>query len=308
MTMRLQPGARPRDAASELERQAVAAANVLGIASTSEEMLRTYVRWAIEAERMLRGHFVAADVAEQLHTPRYWSLQGPMPGSRDVVPLQVEAEVADQCERLGRERARLTEGQSRWRTGCLLVPDTSALIHGPKLWEWDPAADLELRDAEVRIVLPILVMDELDGLKESSKQHTRHRARETLKWIAEKMGAFQWALIREGGIERSGDEVTRVRGDVYLDVFVDEPSHSRLPLADDEIVDRANFVASIAGRQVTLVTNDVGQAYRARRSGLKVFDVQDPIYDVDLQEAARAERQAAKEAQRREANAHRERR
>ncbi len=49
------------------------------------------------------------------------------------------------------------------------------------MWEWDVAADLGLRDTPAHIVLPILVLDELDGLNEHNKQNTRCRARETHK-------------------------------------------------------------------------------------------------------------------------------
>ena len=150
----------------------------------------------------------------------------------------------------------------------------------------------------LHLVVPILVMDELDGLKESTKQHTRYRARETLKWIAERLGGSQSARVRDGGVERIDGQVARVYGDVHLDVLLDEPGHRRLPIADDEIVDRATDIAAVAGREVTLVTDDVGQAYRARLAGLSVSMVVDPVYDVDIQEAARAEKQVARDEQR----------
>lgn len=159
----------------------------------------------------------------------------------------------------------------------------------------------------VHLIVPILVMDELDGLKESTKQHTRYRARETLKWIAERLGGSQSARIRDGGIERIDGQVVRVYGHVHLDVLLDEHGHRRLPIADDEIVDRATNIAVVAGRDVTLVTDDVGQAYRARLAGLSVSMVVDPIYDVDVQEAARAEKQAAKNRLRKAENARQDR-
>lgn len=95
---------------------------------------------------------------------------------------------------------------------------------------------------------------------------------------------------------------------MHLDILLDEPGHIRLAIADDEIVDRAAAIASLSGRDVTLVTNDVSQAYRARLAGLDVSTVAEPIYDVDIQEAAKeaakaeksqrdAVRRAAQEAQ-----------
>lgn len=206
------------------------------------------------------------------------------------------------------EKSFLDEAQSRWMRGRLVVPDTSALIHGPKLWEWDAAAELGWRDNPVQIVLPMLVLDELDELKEHNKEHTRYRARQTLKWLGDKLGSSRSLLIRRG-FSTNDENVPEVRGDVYLDVLFDEPGHVRLPIADDEIVDRAAAVASLAGRDVTLVTNDVSQAYRAYVAGLDVSTVAEPIYDVDIQQAAKeaarekkaqdaADRRAAQEAER----------
>lgn len=298
MAMRLLPGARPVDASRELGAQLLALSNLLGRGMSSEQTLGGFLQWALEAERMLCSHFDADDVTEQIFTKRYWSLQSPSPAGRDMIPVLVEAGVSEQRRRLQRELARLNDGHNRWQRGRLVLPDTSALIHGPKLWEWDPAESLELRDKPVRLILPILVIDELDDLKESTKGHTRFRARETLKWIAEQLGGHQRVLIREAGILHTPDGASRDRGTLHLDVLLDEEGHRRLPIADDEIVDRASFIASISGSEVMLVTNDVGQAHRARLRGLLVSMVSDPIYDVDVQEASRAEKVASRERQR----------
>ncbi|MCW2792303.1 MAG: hypothetical protein JWO76_1401 [Nocardioides sp.] len=45
-------------------------------------------------------------------------------------------------------------------------------------------------------------------------------------------------------------------------------------------------IASVSGRDVTLVTNDFSQA-RARRAGLEATTVAAPLYDVDIREEAR---------------------
>jgi hypothetical protein len=298
MTLRLLPGASPADAAQELQRQVNEATNVLAVAHTSEDILGGYLRWAIEAELMLRNHFTAATVAAVIFTDRYWSLQTPAPASRDLIPLLVNAEVREQTTRLAAERDRLVQSQTRWQKGRLVLLDTSAVIQGPTLWEWDPAATLGLRDNPVLIVIPVLVLDELDELKESTKQHTRHRARTTLRWLAEQLGSSPSTRVREGTIERTNGLVTNVRGVVYLDVLLDDPGHRRLPIADDEIVDRATLIAAEAGRTVIFITNDVAQAYRARLAGLTVVPVADLVYDVDLQEAAREIKRQQKDQQR----------
>jgi hypothetical protein len=51
----------------------------------------------------------------------------------------------------------------------------------------------------------------------------------------------------------------------------------RLPINDDEIVDRAAAVKPLAGRQVTLLTYDTGQASRGRRAELNVIKLSKPV-------------------------------
>lgn len=256
---------------------------------------------------MLRNHFTGDSVSSVIFTQRYWALQTSGTNNWELARSLVEAEIKEQSERLLYAKDLLDEGQTRWIWGSLLVLDTSALIHGPELWSWDPAAELGLLDDAVQLVLPVLVLDELDDLKESTKQHTRNRARKTLKWLAEQLGSQDHIVIRKGRAADKSDG-SIARGDVHLDVLLDEPGHLRLPIPDDEIVDRAATIASLSGRDVTLVTNDVSQAYRSRLAGLDVLTVAEPIYDVDLQEEAKAaakaeksridaERRAAQEAQ-----------
>ncbi len=55
-----------------------------------------------------------------------------------------------------------------------------------------------------------------------------------------------------------------------LEILLDPPGHARLPINDDEIVDRAVTVQTTAGRDVTLITYDTGHASRGRVAGLEV--------------------------------------
>jgi hypothetical protein len=60
-------------------------------------------------------------------------------------------------------------------------------------------------------------------------------------------------------------------------MVLDPPKHNRLPINDDEIIDRALVVQAIAGRSVTLLTYDTGQSTRARAAGLTVIKVPHPV-------------------------------
>ncbi len=195
---------------------------------------------------------------------------------------------------LRRAHPRLTVGGSglnqRWPHGELVVTDTSGLIHGRTLQEWDPAAEFGLGEVSVHIVIPLLVLEGLDALKEHNRERTRGRARRTLNWLSNHLHDDTLTLR---GRQGSGPDA---HGAIVLHVLADPPGHRRLPLADDEIVDRAAVVASTSGRDVTLYTNDFSQAYRSQRAGLKRAMVVDPIYDVDLKKAQQGQAREAKRA------------
>ncbi|MEU0253130.1 hypothetical protein ABZ299_11590 [Streptomyces sp. NPDC006184] len=63
-----------------------------------------------------------------------------------------------------------------------------------------------------------------------------------------------------------------------MEIVLDPPGHVCLPIADDEIIDRAVAIQALAAREVRLLTCDTGQHTRGRAAGLKVTKVpaQDP--------------------------------
>jgi len=54
-----------------------------------------------------------------------------------------------------------------------------------------------------------------------------------------------------------------------MELVFDPPDHARQSNNDDEIVDRALAVQTLAGRPVTMVTYDKGMSLRARYAGLQ---------------------------------------
>ena len=57
-------------------------------------------------------------------------------------------------------------------------------------------------------------------------------------------------------------------GGCTVEIVFDPPGHVRLPINDDELIDRILAIQPLAGRQVTLLTYDTGQSTRARAAGL----------------------------------------
>jgi hypothetical protein len=66
----------------------------------------------------------------------------------------------------------------------------------------------------------------------------------------------------------------RPRGKVVVELLFDPPGHTRLPIDDDEIIDRLAAVTPLTGK-ITFLTFDVGQSMRARKAGLNVILLDD---------------------------------
>lgn len=73
-----------------------------------------------------------------------------------------------------------------------------------------------------------------------------------------------------------------------VEVLFDPPGHARLPIVDDEIIDRALTVKALAARQITLLTCDTGQSFQARSVGLNVVKAPRKDQDAELETADKA--------------------
>ena len=126
----------------------------------------------------------------------------------------------------------------------------------------DLALKLGARGDPIHLILPIVVVDELDGLKQAGQPQVRWRAGYTLAVLDRvlrngtgpaRLREEDFSALDTGGIPR---------GEITVEILLDPPGHRRLPINDDEIVDRALAVQPLAGRAVTLLTYDTGQATR----------------------------------------------
>jgi predicted ribonuclease YlaK len=136
---------------------------------------------------------------------------------------------------------------------------------------------LECREEQIELVVPMAVVDELDNLKQSTDKRLRWRSMYTLAVLDRVAGASGSGCLREADFTALQDGGIP-RGEIWVDILFDLPGHVRLPITDDEIVDRALAVQILSGKEVTFLTYDTGQAMRARSAGLAVVRrlVQDP--------------------------------
>jgi len=276
----LLPGARNTDALLAIRDVAVQLSNVRMGGLDHLARYDAYIRWANESERRLRTLLRNTDLEKLILTKRYWALLS-MAMSAQAAPIThvLDNEIDDRVRVLEDVAEALRHRIESWsRPGVFVLPDTSMFISCPeKLEDWDVAATLRVREEPIHVLVPIIVVDELDRLKESGKDRSRWRAGYSLAVLDRVVGgakgwgrlkAEDFSALDEGGIPR---------GEVTVEVVLDPPGHTRLPLPDDEIIDRALSTQTLASRAVTLVTYDTGQSMRARAAGLRAIRLVNPL-------------------------------
>jgi PIN domain len=284
------PGA-SREHLLEVLRQAhYAAQNARGALAGPHD---AYIRWADEARRLLRGQVSKVDLDRLVLTPTFWALQTrPSQLTDEWMRRLISAELDDRVAELEMAYAALDAQIKRWsRAGVFVVADSSFYIHHPEHLEaLDLRQPLGLRDDPVHLLVPILVVDELDRLKESKDGRTRGRARVALAVLDRvlsdptSIGVLResdYSPLQDGGIPR---------GEVTVEIVFDPHGHDRLSIADDELVDRAVAVQALAGRVVRFITYDTGQSTRARAAGLEAVKLAPPDEEMNSSQGGQRRR------------------
>ena len=253
-------------------------------AGGANEWLLLYLGWATDAVQRLRHVIADADIDRLVLNRRYYALLGcagrlssntEAPLVNGLVSLELtEREAAFQAA-VKTLDAHLDRWESRGR--WFVVADSSFYLNSDA-----PLADADLHKAlslhtseDIHLMFPIVVVDELDKLKESGKLHSRWRAGHTLGLLDQLLDTGTTGTLRRRSLPlppMPGDPAVRseVLGMITVEIVLDPPGHTRLPLADDEIIDRTVAIQRIAHRDVRLLTCDTGQATRGRLAGLKV--------------------------------------
>jgi predicted ribonuclease YlaK len=140
-----------------------------------------------------------------------------------------------------------------------MVPDTNVHIHGRLVheveWPRELSADPRIAAKRVTIVLPLVILDELDRVKDEDQTFSR-RAQSVLKAIDRLARGRDWL------------SPIQLRDRVWLQL-VDEPlGHERRRGNDDEIVRQAVYFSQLNEGRLILLTRDRGMLVRAQTSGL----------------------------------------
>jgi hypothetical protein len=115
---------------------------------------------------------------------------------------------------------------------------------------------------ELRLVVPILVVDELDAM--THKPSIRPKAAGAAKWL---YGHLSGSTSGPVTISPETDD----RGAVTIQLVFDPPGHIRQPIHDDELIERViafrNFLG-VPENRTLMLTYDAGAAFRAESAGL----------------------------------------
>jgi hypothetical protein len=242
--------------------------NIHGLSTRATDLAMNYLQWVHENVRMWRHRVEPADIDRLLRTRGYWAIQD-APASSDRV---AETEIADRQVVLSEVVAWLEDTINKWKTtsGKLVVADTSVFCHHEcRIENIDFAAALGLGQHPIRLMVPVLVLDELEGLKQSSRHATRWRAAHTLGKFDEILGADGTGVLLPD--EKTKSERSQLPSNqVRVEVFFDPAGHRRLPINDDELIARTLAIQAESGKPVTFLTFDTAQSTRAKFAGLNV--------------------------------------
>lgn len=260
----LRDGATLAAAVQELHRVAESISKV-GNANT-RDILGDYITWATTSESLLRNVF-EIDVAQALvYTPRYWALIGTPPAD-SVGYGMVRNELAGRGEAFARLIEELASAEARWQSGpvTLVVPDTNMFLQeGAPIQGIDWPREVRSR-VDVRVVIPLVTIHELDRLKRTGNNTTRLMARESIRWLTSELPPVLHG--RSARFERDFPSAT-------IEAWVDD-TPSAPPDADLAIIEATRQLGRLSGMSTLLVTRDLNMRLRAQLFGVEALQLPD---------------------------------
>jgi hypothetical protein len=183
--------------------------------------------------------------------------------ARAVSQLQLDGMLSRQYSRwqqwLQRAEDELQAQEKLARNpGHPVVLDTSVLMDGEpfQTLRWHGLSPA-LASGPVRLIVPVLVIDELDDLMHSRKAGRREKARAAARELRQLCGA------------RPADPAPLPgQADVTIEVLLDGDWHQPRPSNDAEIIDQALQVHELTGKAALLASCDRRQLRRAAAAGL----------------------------------------
>jgi rRNA-processing protein FCF1 len=260
--MRLREGVTAESAGRALSEALRRLENLRGGGTTIEQ----YLSWVTESEKSLRAVIGEPDLPVKLYSDRYWHIFGSPRIRADLVKAYehnrwiqaLYAEIEAQVEGLQAAARQLHEiKDSATFAGSVIVYDTNSLMHyeAPQDIHWS-----NIRQPPIRLVIPLVVVDELDRKRYSGSPKMAGRARTAQRAL--------WKVFADEDPSRPAP--VPHRDGVSVEILLDEPGHQRLASPDDEIIDRVCLLKQLGTASVAVLTHDIGLALRAKSAGLDI--------------------------------------
>ena len=229
MPISLLPGVTADGALKALRHEAHEAATMRDSSGTAFDRSAAYNEWAQQAIGRLSYVLAPTEVDRLVMSQRHWLLQGLDPATRgNTLASLVDLETRLVANRLDQAAGEMERDVLRWRRpGWVVVPDTNVYMHHTTPFDetdWYMTVGVE---ETIRIVMPLVIVDELDRQAHQGRPGDAG-CRTSLRTIDQMLGdPTEPAKVRPD----------RSRGFLF-ELLLDPVGHVRLPVADDEIVDR----------------------------------------------------------------------
>jgi hypothetical protein len=245
---------------------------ILAGVHSGTEVIDKYLRWANDAGTALGPVVRKIDLDRLVYTPRYWAtLANPIPTAPVVGAVNQETQGREQDIATACKAAE--DLRERWKADPhgthYIVPDTSVFLNHKADNRPADISTIAWRSvvpartfAQVRVVVPILVVDELELIKDKRKDDIGKQARRAVNQLFDwfQGAPSTWRILGQPSADSGG---------VVIELLPDERGHVRLPRNDDELVDRAVAVRDLQPSPVHFLSYDSGAVLRANLVGLK---------------------------------------
>jgi hypothetical protein len=257
--VRLRPELTPEQALANLSQATNTLRTATQVMGGDVRVAEAYVGAVSDVERTLRATFIDVRL-NLLRTQRFWAIHA-LAGARLIEMVNDERDA--QTQRLDAYVSRIRDLAARFSGDVpLAVVDTHVLLHYRLFDEVDWPAIVGAEN--VRLVVPLRVIDELDAKKAGRRQELGDRARTVIRHLEETLA-------------RNGDVREGVRLEVVALAELDPDTYGAPPLlADIEIIEVSEGLSSYAGGGMAhLITGDLGMRIRARDRSLLVVGMPD---------------------------------
>ena len=253
--LHLNDGADPQNALAVLK-DAIAQPNTWGFPNDPVNYRIKYLEWTEAVEAQFLNLTSDPEVIQMFQTARHWHIHSSDTTSLARLHPLIQAEVAAQRADLERLAQDLTERIAR----ATAAPGQIAVVDSNILLEHVAPADVNwqevVRADQIRLVVPLRVVEEVDAKKYVRRSDLADRARRALPALQKVIGA--------------GGAPGKLREGVTIEVPVDPGPRRRPDDADREVLDTCHEMRQLSGGSVGLVTADTGIRLRGEGEGVTV--------------------------------------